>query len=97
MDYLQHRENYKIAYHRWLNLNKRLMELFNVSSDAALEESMLQARTRKTHLEVMSEYALLGYQLDAAGDRWDAAQQWQSRRNAAATNQLNKDFQLIEC
>ena len=70
MDYLQHRENYKIAYHRWLNLNKRLMELFNVSSDAALEESMLQARTSKTHLEVMSEYALLGHQLDAAGDRW---------------------------
>ncbi len=46
------------------------MELFNVSSDAALEEAMLQARTSKTHLEVMSEYALLGYQLDAACDRW---------------------------
>lgn len=97
MDYLQHRENYKLAYHRWLNYNRRLMELFEVEGDAALETAMLQARTERRHLTELAEYARLGYALDAAGDKWDAAQQWQARRTAATIAQVNKDHQLIEC
>jgi hypothetical protein len=30
MDYLQIREDYKLAYHRWLNYNPKPMELFEV-------------------------------------------------------------------
>ena len=97
VDYLQHRENYKLAYHRWLNFNRRLMELFDVEGDAALETAMLQARTDKRHLAELAEYARLGYALDAAGDKWDAAQQWQARRTAATIAQVNKDFATIEC
>lgn len=97
MDYLQHRENYKLAYHRWFAMNQRLMALFDVVGDAALEDAMLQARTEKRHLDLLSEYNRLGLALDAAGDKWDAAQQWQARRTAAALAQVNRDHQLIDC
>jgi hypothetical protein len=97
MDYLQIREDYRLAYHRWLNFNQRLMGLFDVVGDAALETAMLKARSEKCHLELLNEYSRLGYEFDAAGDRWDAAQQWQARRTAAAVAQVNKDLSLIEC
>jgi hypothetical protein len=96
MDYLQIREDYKLAYHRWLNFNQRLMDLVDVVGDAALETAMLKARSEKRHLELLNEYSRLGYAFDAAGDKWDAAQQWQARRTAVAA-QVNKDFSLIEC
>lgn len=97
MDYLQIRENYRLSYHRWLNFNQRLMELFDVVGDAALETAMLKARSEKRHLELLNEYSRLGYEFDAAGDKWDAAQQWQARRTAAAVAQVNKDLSLLEC
>jgi hypothetical protein len=97
VDSLQIRENFKLAYHRWLNYNRKLMELFDVAGDAALETAMLQARTEKRHLAELGEYARLGLALDAAEDRWDAAQQWQARRTAAVVAQVNKDFAAIEC
>ncbi len=97
MDYLQHRENYKLAYHRWHAMNQRLMDLFDVVDDAALEGAMLKARTEKRHLELLAEYHRLGLALDAAGDRWDTAQQWQARRTAATLAQVNRDLQLIDC
>jgi hypothetical protein len=96
MDYLQIREDYLVSYHRWLNFNQRLMDLFDVVGDAALETAMLKARTEKRHLELLSEYSRLGYEFDAAGDKWDSAQQWQARRTAVAA-QVNKDFSRIEC
>jgi len=97
VDYLQIREDFKLAYHRWLNYNRRLMELFDVVGDAALETAMLRARTDKRHLTELAEYARLGLALDAAEDRWDAAQQWQARRTAAVVAQVNRDHQSIEC
>lgn len=90
MDYLQIREDYLVSYHRWLNFNQRLMDLFDVVGDAALETAMLKARSEKRHLELLSEYSRLGHEFDAAGDKWDAAQ-------AAVAAQVNKDFSLIEC
>lgn len=97
MDYLAIREDYKLAYHRWLNFNQRLMELFAVEGDAALETAMLQARTDKRHLAELAEYARLGFALDAAGDRWDTAQAFQARRTAEVSAQVNKDISLLEC
>jgi hypothetical protein len=97
VDYLQYRENYKVAYYKWLAYNRKLLELFAVTDDAELETAMLQARTDKRHLPELGEYARLGYALDAAGDKWDAAQQWQARRTAATIAQINKDHSLIEC
>ena len=97
MDYLQIREDYKLAYHRWLNYNRKLMELFDVEGDAALETAMLQARTDKRHLAELAEYARLGFALDAAGDRWDTAQQFQARRTAEVIAQVNKDIAYLEC
>lgn len=96
MEYLQIREDYKLAYYRWLNYNRHLMEVFDVEGDAALETAMLQARTEKRHLDLLSEYSRLGYEFDAAGDKWDSAQEWQARRTAVAA-QVNKDFSRIEC
>ena len=97
MDYLQIREDFKLAYHRWLNYNRKLTELFDAEDDAALETAMLQARTDKRHLAELAEYARLGFALDAAADKWDIAQQWQARRTAAVVAQVNKDFAAIEC
>lgn len=97
MDYLQIRENYKLAYHRWLAFNRRLMNLFDVEGDAALEGAMLKARADRRHLELLSEYARLGHEFDAAGDRWDAAQEHQARRTAAVIAQVDRDHSLIEC
>jgi hypothetical protein len=97
MDYLRIREAYRLSYYKWLAYNRRLMELFGVEGDAALETAMLQARTDKRHLAELAEYARLGYALDAAGDKWDAAQQWQARRTAATIAQVDKDFATIEC
>ena len=97
MDYLQIRENFKLAYHRWLNYNRKLMELFDVVGDAALETAILQARTNKRHLPELAEYARLGVALDAADKQWDTAQQWQARRTAAVVAQVNRDISRLEC
>ncbi len=97
MDHLQIRENFKLAYHRWLNYNRKLMELFDVEGDAALETAILQARTNKRHLAELAEYARLGVALDAADKQWDTAQQWQARRTAAVVAQVNRDISRLEC
>ncbi len=92
MDYLSVRETYKVAHHRWLALNKQLLELFNVDDDATLELAMLKARTKRLHLEKIAEYAKLSLEYDKAADQWDSAQLLQQ-----ANKQLNRDLSLLEC
>jgi hypothetical protein len=97
MDYLAVREHYRIAYHRWLSMNGRLMEVLGVVGDAALETAMLRARTEGQHLDLLDEYARLSIEFDRAADKWDAAQLWQSRRTVAAQRQVDRDLSLLEC
>ena len=76
MNYLKEREEYRLAYGKWLAMNRRLMGLFEVSSDADLELAM--ASHRGIHQDLIAEYGLLSVEFDRAGDKWDTAQLWQS-------------------
>ena len=90
MDFLQIREYYKLAYHRWEQCANRLCELLHCDF-AGLEPALLEHHGR--HRELTQQYARLGIALDVASDRWDTAQMLQSRITAA----VNRDLQLIEC
>jgi len=86
VNYLQKREAYKLAYHRWDNYARHLCDLF-ACSFADLEQHILQARTERRHLEEIAEYARLSNMLDVASDEWDAAQQ----------RILRRDLELLDC
>ena len=85
-DYLAKRERYKVCYHHWDNAARRLCEAFDCSF-ADLEQAILQARTNRTHLEAIAEYARLSNALDMASDEWDRAQE----------QILRRDLSLIDC
>ena len=93
MDFLQLREDYKIAYGRWEQCANRLCELMHCDF-GTLEQALLEQGGR--HRELVQQYARLGIALDKANDRWDTAQMLQARATAAAS-QLNHDFRHLEC
>jgi hypothetical protein len=95
MNYLQIREDYKLAYHRWEACAHRLCELFRCDF-ATLEEELLGAMTTRKHQALIQQYARLGIELDKASDRWDTAQLLQAR-NTAAANAMRRDLQLLDC
>lgn len=95
MDYLREREQYRLAYGKWLAMGSRLKALFEVSSDADLELAM--AAHRGIHQDLIAQYGVLSVEFDRAADKWDTAQLWQAKRTAAATKAVNRDLQLIEC
>ena len=95
MDYLREREQYRLAYGKWLAMNRQLLALFDVSNDADLELAI--AAHRGVHQDLIAQYGLLSIEFDRAGDKWDTAQLWQAQRTAAATKAMNQDLQLIEC
>ena len=97
VDYLTARERYKVAFHRWNNHLKRLMELLQVESMADVEAA-LQERRGDRHLDALAQdYARLGLELDQASDAYDLAQALQARKTAAATAQLDKVFAALDC
>lgn len=96
MDYLIAREQYKLAFHKWDAMQKRLCELFHCSFPD-LDQALLEARAERRYDALIAEYARLGFELDKASDAWDATQQHIARRTAAATAQLNRDLASIDC
>ncbi len=91
MDFLQIREDYKLAYHRWEQCAKKLCQMLHCDF-TTLEQALLVPSGRR-HTELVQEYVRLSIALDQASDRWDTAQMLQSRATAA----VNRDLQLIEC
>lgn len=96
MDFLGVREQYKLAFHRWDNMQKRLCELLHCDFPG-LEQALLEARAKRRYDALIGEYACLSFELDKASDAWDIAQQHIARRTAAATAQLNRDLANIDC
>ena len=97
MDYLAAREAYKLSYHKWLNMQQRLKELFHATDDGDLELAMLEARGQRRHLDLLNQYAQLSAAFDKAGDQWDTVQEQQARRTAEVIAQVNKDIAYLEC
>ena len=95
MDYLSTREAYKIALHRWANFQQRLIETTGARDASDLELKLLEQRDRLAG--PIAEFARLDGELDKASQRFEAAQLLQAKRTAAATAQVNKDLQLIDC
>ena len=91
MDYLQIRENYKLAYGRWEQCAEKLCQMLHCDF-ATLEQALLVPSGHR-HAALVQEYARLGIALDQASDRWDTAQLLQSRATAA----VNRDLLLLEC
>lgn len=95
MDYLSTREAYKIALHRWANFQQRLIELTGARDAGELETKLLEQRDRLAG--PIAEYGRLDEALDLACRRFDAAQLLLAKRTAAATAQVNRDLQLLDC
>ena len=91
MDFLQIREDYKLAYGRWEQCAEKLCQMLHCDF-ATLEQALLVPSGHR-HAALVQEYARLGIALDQASDRWDTAQLLQSRATAA----VNRDLQTIEC
>ena len=91
MEFLQFRENYKLAYHRWENCANQLCNLLNCDL-ANLEEHLLLPKGHQ-YWPLAQEYAALSIALDIASDKWDTAQMVEARIIAS----LNRDLQLLEC
>lgn len=90
MNYLQIREQYKLAYHRWDNYARHLCDLLGCSF-ADMEQRLLEARTRKTLTAEANEWARLSFELDRASDAWDTAQDHMARQA------LRRDFASLDC
>lgn len=90
MDFLDVRERYKIAYHRWDNAQGQLCRSLGCTFPT-LEQAMLQARNDPRHSAAIAEYGRLSIALDQAASAWDTAQAFIARR------QLDKDLALIDC
>jgi len=95
VDYLSTREAYKVALHRWANFQQRLIEATGSRDAADLERKLLEQRDRLAG--PIAEFARLDQALDLACRRFDAAQHLLAKRTAAATEQLNRDLQLLDC
>ena len=67
MDYLQIREDYKLAYHRWEQCAEKLCQMLHCDF-ATLEQALLVPRCHR-HAALVQEYARLGIALDQASDR----------------------------
>lgn len=91
MDFLQIREDYKLAYHRWEQCAEKLCQMLHCDFATLEQELLVPSGHRQAAL--VQEYARLGIALDQVSDRWDTAQMLQSRATAA----VNRDLQLIEC
>jgi hypothetical protein len=91
MDFLQIREDYKLAYHRWEQCAEKLCHILHCDF-ATLEQALLVPSGHR-HAALVQEYARLGIALDQASDKWDTAQMLQSRATAA----VNRDLQTVEC
>ena len=96
MDYLSVREAYKLAFHKWDACQKLLCERFGCTF-AELEQKLLEARQDRRFEPLIQQYAKLGFELDAASDRWDIMQAAQARRTASATAQINRDLAALDC
>ena len=93
MDFLQIREEYRLAYHRWEQCANHLCTLLHCDF-GDLEQCLLESG--RHYGQLVQQYSRLGIALDKASDRWDTAQMLQARATLA-TNQLNHDLQLLEC
>lgn len=94
MDYLASREAYKVALHRWANFQQRLIEATGARDAADLERKLLEQRDRLAG--PIAEFARLDQALDLACRRFDD-QLLLAKRTAAATEQLNRDLELLDC
>jgi hypothetical protein len=95
VDFLQIRETYKIALHRWANFQQRLIEATGAHDAADLEVKLLEQRDRLAG--PIAEYGRLDEALDKASRNWETAQLLLAKRTAAATAQVNRDLQSLDC
>jgi uncharacterized protein YecA (UPF0149 family) len=85
--YFQARENHLRAMARYCNMQKRLLELFDVTTVAGLEQAMLE--NRHLHLEERQQYNILAHQADRASDIYDLATVKQKELVAAQQKQYD--------
>jgi hypothetical protein len=85
--YFQARENHLRAMARYCNMQKRLMELFDVTTVAGLEQAMLE--NRRLHYEERMQYEVLARQADKACDIYDLATVRQKELVAAQQKQYD--------
>lgn len=97
MDYLQLREEYKVALHRSCNYEAQLMERYGATCAAHLESLLQEQRSSPEVQAAISEMTRLDLELDKAADRYDTARMWAERRAAAAQKQLDKVFATTDC
>jgi hypothetical protein len=95
MDYLSARENYKVALHRWGNFQQRLIELTGARDAGDMEVKLVEQHARLAG--PIAEFGRLDQALDLASRKWEAAQLLLAKRTAAATAQVDRDLQLIDC
>ena len=98
-DYLSCRENYQIEFHRYLRLENMLKEALGASDAGDFERKILEARSQKHHpaLTMISLYNEQGTIFDKAASLFDAAEDLQKRKVAAAQAQVQKDIVALEC
>lgn len=98
-DYLSCRENYQIEFHRYLRLENMLKEALGASDAGDFERKILEARSQKHHpaLTMISLYNEQSTIFDKAASLFDAAEDLQKRKVAAAQAQVQKDLVNIDC
>lgn len=97
-DFLMAREAFKLALARHNNQERRLFELFGVTSSPDLEAAMLASRSQGLkHAEEIAKFSQLGHALDRAGDQYDLACAAQRRKVAEQAKAFDASVRQWDC
>ena len=95
-DYLASREHYLIAFHRYKRFSESLKERIGASSDAELEEALMDPQTRARFRADIQTYSELGEAFDSADSNHALALELQRRRVAQQQAELNSTHYSLD-
>jgi hypothetical protein len=95
-DYLNSRENYLVAFHKYKLFGASLREKLGATSDAEMEEAFMDPQTRSRFGADIQHYSELGIEFDAASTTHDLATEIQRRFVAQQQAELNTTISSLE-
>ena len=95
-DYLASREHYLIAFHRYKRFSESLKERIGASSDAELEEALMDPQTRARFRGDIQHYGELGEIFDSADTNHALALEIQRRRVAQQQAELHYTISSLD-